>query len=155
MPFRGAWFAQATSIELAAGASLVLVDALTAGRVAHGERWSAARIDSALDVAVAGEPRLADRVVLDGDVAARMQRFAALATCVVLGPRVAGHAARQLARLARPAPRAPLVVAGSPLGDGAVFRIAGERADLVTGAVRALLGDACGELGALPWHRRW
>ncbi|HEX3477673.1 MAG TPA: hypothetical protein VHT91_21780 [Kofleriaceae bacterium] len=38
------------------------------------------------------------------------------------------------------APRAPIVVAGSPL--------AGMRVDLVTGAARALIGEACGELGA-------
>src|SRR5215475_11859750 len=57
VPFRGAELVQATSIELAAGASLVLVDTLTAGRRAYGERWSAARIDSALDVAIAGETR--------------------------------------------------------------------------------------------------
>jgi urease accessory protein len=155
VPFRGAELVQATSIELAAGASLVLVDTLTAGRVAHGERWSAARIDSALEVAIAGEPRLIDRIVLDGDAAARMQRFAALATCVLVGPRAAGPAARALGRLTRPAPRAPVVVAGSPLAGGAVFRIAGERVDLVTGAARALIGEACGELGAIPWQRRW
>jgi len=155
VPFRGAELVQATSIELAAGASLVLVDTLTAGRLAYGERWSAARIDSALDVAIAGEPRLIDRVVLDRDAGARMQRFAALATCVLVGPRAAAPAARALARLTRPAPRAPVVVAGSPLAGGAVFRIAGERVDLVTGAARALIGEACAELGAIPWQRRW
>lgn len=155
VPFRGAELAQATSIELAAGASLVLVDTLTAGRLAYGERWSAARIDSALDVAIAGEPWLIDRVVLDGDAGARMQRFTALATCVLVGPRAAAPAARALAHLTRPAPRAPIVVAGSPLTGGAVFRIAGERVDRVTAAARALIGEACGELGAIPWQRRW
>jgi urease accessory protein UreH len=123
--------------------------------VAYGERWSAARIDSALDVAIAGEPRLIDRVVLEGDAGARLQRFAALATCVLVGPRAAAPAARALARLTRPAPRAPVVVAGSPLDGGAVFRIAGERVDLVTAEARALIGEACSELGAIPWQRRW
>jgi urease accessory protein len=155
VPFRDAWFAQATSIELAADASLVLVDTLTAGRLAYGERWSAARIDSALDIAIAGAPWLLDRVVLDGDSGARMERFTALATCVLVGPRAAGHAERALAHLARPAPHAPVVVAGSPLAGGAVFRIAGERVDLVTDAARALIGEACAELGAIPWQRRW
>lgn len=168
VPFRDARFAQTTSIELAAGASLVLVDTLTAGRVAYGERWSAARIDSALDVAVAGEPRLIDRVVIERsetgggaprgierDAGPRLQRFAALATCVLVGPRAAGPAARGLARLTRPAPRAPVVVVGSPIPGGAAFRIAGERVDLVTGAARALIGEACAELGAIPWQRRW
>ena len=154
-PFRGATLTQVTTVELAASASLVLVDAITAGRVAHGERWSAARIDTTLAVTIAGERRLLDRVVLAGDVAARMRRFDALATCVLVGPRVAACAAAQLARLERPAPRAALVVAGSALGDGAVFRLAGERVDLVTGAVRELLGDACLRLDEDPWRRRW
>jgi urease accessory protein len=155
VPFRGARFAQQTSVELAADASLVLIDAITAGRVAHGERWSAARIDSALAIAIDGRPRLIDRMVLDGDAAARMRRFEALATCVLVGPRVAEPAAALLAGLARPAPGAPLVVAGSPLADGAVLRIAGDRADLVVGAVRGLLAQACARLGAVPWQRRW
>ena len=59
------------------------------------------------------------------------------------------------AQLTRPAPRAPIVVVGSPLVGGAVFRIAGERVDLVTAAARALIGEACAELGAIPWQRRW
>jgi urease accessory protein len=155
VPFRDAQFAQTTSIELAAGASLVLVDTVTAGRVAYGERWSAARIDSALEVAIAGEPGLIDRVMIEGDAGLRLQRFAALATCVLVGPRAASPAARALARLTRPAPRAPVVVVGSPIAGGAAFRIAGERVDLVTGAARALIGEACAELGAIPWQRRW
>jgi hypothetical protein len=36
-----------------------------------------------------------------------------------------------------------------------VFRVAGERVDLVTAAVRAVIGEACSALGAVPWQRRW
>jgi urease accessory protein len=155
VPFRGARFAQTTSVELAAGGSLILADTVTAGRVAHGERWSAARIDTALEVAIGGRPCLVDRLVLDGDAAARMRRFDALATCVMVGPCTAELAAAQLARLERPAPGASVVVVGSSLADGAVFRIAGERIEAVTAAVRAVIGPACLRLGALPWQRRW
>ena len=133
----------------------MLVDAITAGRVAHGERWSAARIDSTLTIAIGGEPRLRDRVVLDGDAASRMRRFEALATCVMVGRRVAACAQVQLGRLGPAASGSAVVVAGSAFGDGAVFRIAGERVDLVTAAARALLGDACAQLGEQPWRRRW
>jgi urease accessory protein len=158
VPFRGARFAQITAIDLAAGASLVLIDTLTAGRVAHGERWAAARIDSALDIRRDGAPILRDRLVLGGDAAARMQRFDALATCVVLGPRVAACAAELLADLATrpaPAPGAKIVVAASPLAGGAALRIAGARVDLVTAEVRRLLAAPCAALGAIPWQRRW
>ena len=155
VPFRGARFAQTTAVELAAGASLILLDTITAGRVAYGERWSAARIETVLEIAIAGERRLVERLVLEGDVAVRMRRFDALATCVLVGPRAGDFAAAQLARLERPAPGAPVIVAGSRLADGAVFRIAGERVELVSHAARALLGPACLRLGALPWQRRW
>lgn len=155
VPFRGARFTQVTSVDLAAGASLVLLDTVTAGRVAHGERWSAAGIDTTLEIRLAGVPRLLDRLVLGGDAAARLRQFDALATCVLLGPAVAACAARRLAALAHPGQRAPVIVAGSPLADGAVLRIAGERVDLVTAAARAAIAESCDALGARPWQRRW
>lgn len=153
VPYRAASFTQRTTIELAAGASLALCDTLTAGRVAFGERWSATRLDVALELAIGGTRRLVDRIVLTGDVAARMRRFEALATVVMVGPRVAELAQRELAG-SRP-DRAGVVVAGSPLADGALFRIAGERVEQVTDTVRELLRATCARLGEDPWARKW
>ncbi len=158
VPFRDARFAQVTRIELDAAGSLVLCDVLTAGRVAHGERWSAASIDTTLDLAIDSTVRLHDRVVLDGDVASRMRRFEALATAVIVGPRVAEVAAAELAKLAESGPVArasSLIVAGSPLADGALFRIAGERIEDVVATTRRLLASACTRLGEDPWSRKW
>ena len=50
---------------------------------------------------------------------------------------------------------APIVVAGSPLGDGALFRIAGDNIEAVVQATRALLHTACSRLGEDPWARKW
>ncbi|MBA3821025.1 MAG: urease accessory protein UreD, partial [Deltaproteobacteria bacterium] len=50
---------------------------------------------------------------------------------------------------------ATVVIAGSPLRDGALFRIAGERVEAVVHATRALLREACAEAGEDPWSRRW
>ncbi len=160
VPFRDARFTQATTIELAAGGSLVLADVVTAGRVAYGERWDAARIDSALAIAIAGVPLLVDRVVLDradGELAPRMRGFEALATAVLLGPRVHLRAQQILERLAGElvVPGSAVVEAASPLGDGVIVRIAARRIELAIAAIRALLNDACRDAGEDPWARKW
>ena len=158
VPFRDAHLIQRTQVELDPEATLVACDVLTAGRVAYGERWSAARLDSTLELVIGGERRLHDRVLLDrahGSIAARMARFEALATAVLVGPRVHDLAAAQLARLARVEPNAPLVVAGSAIDGGAMFRIAGERIEQVVKATRELLRESCSRLGEDPWARKW
>jgi len=48
IPFAGAAFRQTIDAEVGEGATLVLVDAWAAGRVARGEAWRFARLDSAL-----------------------------------------------------------------------------------------------------------
>jgi len=153
VPYRDARFVQVTSIDLAADSTLVLCDVLTAGRVAYGERWSAGKLD--ITLALDGAVRLHDRIVLEHDVAARMGRFEALATALLVGPRVRDLATTQLAALAPVASRAPVIIAGSPLADGALFRIAGERVEVVVEATRALLTAACARLGEDPWSRKW
>jgi len=154
VPFAGATFAQTTRVELGDGASLALCDVVTAGRVAHGERWAATSITTALEIAASARTLLLDRVVLDDP--RRMRRFDALGTAILLGPRFADVAAAELARVAaEPVSRAaPLAIAASPLADGIVARIAGS-IDAVVAATRALLRPACARAGEDPWARRW
>ncbi len=155
VPYRDATYRQVTAIELAAESTLVLCDVITAGRIAYGERWSATRLDSLLTITIDGVLRLHDRVVLAGDVAHRMRRFEALGTCVLLGPRVRELAAARLSELGPVERGAPVIVVGSPLADGALFRIAGESIEAVIHATRALLREACAVLGEDPWSRKW
>ena len=65
IPFRGAVLKQATAVELAPGARLVLVELLTPGRVAMGERDAYVRLDLRLRIAVAGRPVLIERALLE------------------------------------------------------------------------------------------
>lgn len=158
VPYRDARFAQTTRVELATTGSLALAELITAGRVAHGERWAATRIDSKLEIVRAGTPLLVDRVVLEGDdVAARMRRFDAIGTVILGGPRARDAAPRILAELAaeRPLRDAPVVRAGSPLDDGVIVRIAATRVELAVAALRALLREACLAAGEDPWSRKW
>ncbi len=156
--FAAARYEQSLSLDLAAGASLVLVDAFTAGRSARGERWAFHRYAARTAVSLAGAPLVHDSILLDpahGELGARLGRFDAFATVVLTGPRAAALAAA--ARdLPVPTRRAPLLQAVSPLGDdGAVVRIAGESIEEVTKAVRARLAGLGELLGDDPFARKW
>ncbi len=155
VPYRDSDYTQTTRIALDRESSLVLCDVVTAGRLAFGERWSCTRFDSCLEIEIAGNRVLHDRVVLDGAIAEKMSRFAALGTAVLVGPRVGELGNAQLARLGAMEKRAELVVAGSPMVDGAILRVAGTDIGRVTATVRELLRPACQELGEDPWSRKW
>ena len=76
--YAGADFAQTQRYDLRGSASLVLVDWLTSGRHASGERWVFSRYESRIHITRDGRPVVADAVVLEpalGPVAERMDRF--------------------------------------------------------------------------------
>jgi urease accessory protein len=70
IPFAGAAFRQTIDVTLGEGARLIAVDAFSAGRVARGETWRFALLDSALAIRDARGWLLRDRFVLDGGLAA-------------------------------------------------------------------------------------
>ncbi|MFO0757536.1 MAG: urease accessory protein UreD [Byssovorax sp.] len=157
--FAGARYAQTITVDLAPGASLVLLDAFTAGRSARGERWELSRYTSRTIVSREGTPLLLDPIVLDpaeGAIPARLGRFDALATLLLFGPQVK---ALRDAALASPRPlgkRAKVVEAASPIGDdGAVIRLAGSAVEDVVVAARARLDGLGALLGDDPFARKW
>ncbi len=90
MAFAGARFTQRQHFELAPTASLVCVDAFTAGRVASGERWASEHLALRLSVARAGRSLFVDGVTLSprhGSLDARLAGVGAVATVVIAGPR--------------------------------------------------------------------
>ena len=66
IPSAGSALRQSFDVEIGDGARLILVDAFAAGRVARGEAWRFARLDSALTVRDARGLLLHDRFVLRG-----------------------------------------------------------------------------------------
>jgi urease accessory protein len=64
IPFPGAALRQSLSAEVGDGAALVVLDAFAAGRVACGEAWRFAELDSALSIRDARGLVLHDRLVL-------------------------------------------------------------------------------------------
>jgi urease accessory protein len=65
IPSAGAAFRQRIDVDLAPGARLILVDGFAAGRVARGEAWRFARLESALTVREGHRWIFHDRFALD------------------------------------------------------------------------------------------
>lgn len=155
--FAGASYAQRTAVDLAPGASLVLLDGLHAGRVARGERWAFDRFASRLDVRRDGRLALSDRVLLDADhgpIAERLAGFDALATILLVGERVAPYAAALREAVDR-APAADRVESASPVDGGTLVRIAAPTAAEALAAARRHLAFVADLLGDDPFTRRW
>lgn len=64
IPFAGSRFYRSTRLDLDPGSTLILTDLLAAGRVARGERFGFEQIFVEVEVRVAGERRLVDRLQL-------------------------------------------------------------------------------------------
>jgi urease accessory protein len=148
--FSGARLEQVQRLELASDASVLLVDAFTAGRVANGERWSFEGLSSRLSVDVEGTPWLREAVQLDGEhggIAERMHGLDAFATVVMRGPRFSG-----LARTLTAGNSAPgrVLVTASARDEGAVVRVAAPTVEgllselerLLRSQVNVVLGDS-------------
>jgi urease accessory protein len=89
--FAGASLVQRQHFALEEGASLLAVDAYSAGRVARGERWAFERFESRLHVDIGRAPKLREAVLLSaqhGSLTERMAGAEAFATVVVCGPRL-------------------------------------------------------------------
>jgi urease accessory protein len=67
IPFAGAAYRQRVRAHVGPGATLVVVDAFAAGRVASGERWQFRRLESTLAIEDEEGWLLLDRLALGGD----------------------------------------------------------------------------------------
>ena len=159
--FAGSAFRQEQQIDLAEGAGLILVDTMSSGRRASGERWQFQEYSAKLSVSYDGRPILLDGLRLspdEGDLAARMGRFDVLSTVVIAGP-CWNDAAQQLIAAIGDRPverRADVLMSGAPLqGGGCLLRIAGRSAEQVTRLVRSSLSCVSSLLSDDPWARKW
>ncbi len=160
--FAGSRYAQHQEFHLQPGAGLVLVDWLSSGRSARGERWAFAQFRSRNEVFFGDERRLVDSLLLDPadgklDSAQRLGRFNCLALIALFGNPMREAAARLLDEEgARPVGRrARLISSGSPLREGALLRLAGESTEEVADEIHRRLGFLFGLLDGDPWSRKW
>ena len=160
--FEGSRYAQAQRIDLAAGGSVLLLDAVVAGRVARGERWALASYRSENRIVSEGRLVAWDALRLaplaGASLDARLQGFEALALLVAVGPAFAEGAALLAARIAGASAdgRAPVLAAASRLPSGAIaVRAAARTAGELDRWLRAALSFAAPVLGGDPLSRRW
>ncbi|GAO02895.1 urease accessory protein UreD [Anaeromyxobacter sp. PSR-1] len=157
--FAGARLLQAQRFALAPDASLVWLDALTAGRAARGERWAFAEVRTRVEISAGGRLLLADGLRLvagEGPpIASRLADVELLATAVLLGPAAAGAAAALLAELERApvAPGAEVLAAASPLAGGLLLRLAARSVEAGLSFLRARLAFLEAAAGADPFAR--
>ena len=86
--FAGSSYRQSQHVDLSGTGALVLVDWLSSGRYAAGERWAFDRYSSRTTVRVDGRLVFYDGLSLDstdGDLVDRMGRFDVLATVLIVG----------------------------------------------------------------------
>ncbi|MGZ8406326.1 MAG: urease accessory protein UreD, partial [Nitrospira sp.] len=65
IPFAGSRFRQTLQATLAPGATLLLWDAVSSGRIASGERWAFTDLENSIQITTASGSTLLERYVLD------------------------------------------------------------------------------------------
>jgi urease accessory protein len=154
-------YRQIQRFDLADRAALVLLDWVSSGRHAAGERWAFDEYHGQIVVRLDGKLLVHDALALraaDGDLAGRLGRFNVLAVAMLIGTALRSVAASLVSRVSGDAVvrRADQLVAASPLGDdGCVLRIAGCSVERVGRTIRELLGFLPEMLGDDPWTRKW
>ena len=158
--FAGARYRARCEVDLARDAGLVLLDALSAGRMHRDERWAFHRYASTLRLAIQGQAILDETVLLDpaqGPLKGRLGRFDLIATLLLAGPPVAG-AARDLERRIEGSPvavRSAIVESKSRLGaDVLLVRIAAIHVEDGLALLRSYLRFLPALLGDDPFSRR-
>jgi urease accessory protein len=159
--FSGARYRQAQTFELADRGALVLLDWLSSGRRASGERWNFDEYHSRIVVRLGGRLLVHDALALragDGDIQRYLGRFNVLAIAILAGATFAATGASLVARAsASPLVKRPdqLVIATS-LGDrGSVIRFAGTSVEQIGRTIREFLSFLPALLGDDPWTRKW
>jgi urease accessory protein len=160
--FTGAGYEQHQAYDLAPGASLVVVDWLSCGRLARGERWAFDRYRSTLRVSLEGRIVCHDALTLsaeDGSLPDRLDRFETLATVTMIGPRFEERARALVARSSAEPPvrRAWRLLTAAPLagGAGCLVRLASTSLEDAGRAIRQALDVLPALLGDDPWARKW
>ncbi len=161
-PFAGSRFVQRQCFNLAPGAGLVLLDWVTSGRSARGERWQFNGYESRNEVRVNGERIFVDSLRLDppdGSLAGshRLGRFNCVAMILILGEGLQPFANALLADIGSlPVHRGgALIQSVSPLKSGCVLRVASESVEEATLAVRSRLQFLSEILSEDPWARKY
>jgi urease accessory protein len=160
--FAGAHYEQDIRITLSPSASVLVVDGYTCGRSARGERWEFDRYASRTSIERGGRPAFIDATRLDpaiGSIAQRLGRFDVVLSVLAIGPRFASVRRTMLESFeafGAPTRGGSVIAAASPVGhDGAIARVAADRFEKASHALRPSFGALADVLGDNPFVRKW
>ncbi|MDX1953787.1 MAG: urease accessory protein UreD [Verrucomicrobiota bacterium] len=160
--FAGSTFDQCQRFDLEQASNLVLLDWVSSGRAARGERWAMNRYSSRNEIRREDRLIFLDALKLEPAETKlgnpfRTGGYHCFATVLLLGPLLAGHAAKILEAFASQPPpcREPVLASASPLEDGAVLRFAGTHVQEVAAAIFRHLQFVAELLNDNPWLRKW
>jgi urease accessory protein len=159
--FAGSTYLQQQTFDVDGSGVLVLVDWMTSGRRASGERWAFARYDSHVTVRFDGRPILIDAVTLsaaDGSLARRMGRYDVMCAATIVGRSLRNQVDAILTRTNDvPLERhANTLIAAAPLSDaGCIVRMLGRSVEDVRRVLAEYLCFVPDLLGDDPWSRKW
>lgn len=69
IPFAGSRFRQSIDVNLGAGATVILWDAVASGRIAHGERWRFSSLENSIRITMPSHPAVQEHYALAPDSA--------------------------------------------------------------------------------------
>jgi urease accessory protein len=160
--FAGANYEQRQDFRLSHSASVVVVDCLSSGRRARGERWAFARYQSRTRISIDDRLVLEDALVLDpadGELNGpfRLGRFDAFATVILAGAGIEGEAGAILRavdaeRLQR---RGDFLCSAGRCAAGIILRILARSPDFAMQYVREKLATIVARLDDDPLARKW
>lgn len=104
IPCARAWYQQRTDLDVCSGATALIGEVVTPGRVAHGERFAYAHLSLLLRVRRDGRPILVDRLVLDplaGHLPVALGSHGYVASLVLVGPAATSALAAEIQSLFR------------------------------------------------------
>lgn len=160
--FADSSYHQRQSFHLGSDAGVVLLDWMSAGRPACGERWAFRAFLSQNEVFLQDRLVFLDSLRLassDGPIQApfRTGRFNCLAMLALLGGPLRGIGIRLAEKLASDpvATSARLIWSASPHPHGAILRAAAEDVESVQDWLKPHLQLLEPLLGEAPWSRRW
>jgi urease accessory protein len=159
--FAGSRYRQQQTFAVAPDGGLALVDWITSGRRASGERWQFDEYVARTELVVGGRRALCETLTLraaHGDLPSRLDRFDVLALVVLAGGLLDAHARAIMKRVERtPVSRkARLAMSAAPLRTGGcVVRIAGPSMEETGAVIARVLGFVPDLLGDDPWSRKW
>jgi urease accessory protein len=158
IPFAGSRFRQTINVKLAAGATLVLWDAVASGRIAHGERWKFTTLENEICITTASHASVKEHYAL---VSADKQGGIGLAeewdyvgSLFVIGDKIAASAWASLELVLAEVleHHAGQVLGGvsQPAAPGLVAKLVAKSAPVLTVALSELWGAVRRALWSLP-----